>query len=67
MAIIVEVESYCQDCPYFEADIKYPSEMVSVINGVENGRWFNTNDTIIKCEHRKHCANLARMIKGDKK
>lgn len=35
MAIIVEVESYCQDCPYFKADIKYPSEMVSVINGVE--------------------------------
>lgn len=66
MAIKVEVEEYCQNCPYFKADIKYPGEMVSVINGVEKGRWFNTNDTVIKCEYRKHCANLAQMIKGDK-
>lgn len=67
MAIIVEVESYCQDCPYFEAVITYPVEIVSEINGREKGRWFVSNDTTIRCEHRKHCANLAQMIKGDKK
>ena len=66
MAIIVEVENYCQNCPYFRADIKYPVEFVNEINGRERNRFFMSNDTTIRCEYRKHCANLAQMIKGDK-
>lgn len=63
--IKVEVQDYCQDCPYFEADITYPVEYGFLNHDTgERETGFYTNDTTIRCKHRKHCAHLVRVLKG---
>ena len=63
--IKLEVQDYCQDCPYFEADIAYPIEhtIYNSVTGREETVFVN-KDITIRCKHRNHCANLVRKLKG---
>lgn len=54
MAIILDVEDYCQDCPYFEADVEKPETY-----------WLDT-DTVIRCQYHKNCEySVGQMKKGE--
>lgn len=54
--IKIEVEDYCQQCIHFEADVEKPEyyyhDDVPVVMG----------HTIIRCEHRHHCAYLKQTL-----
>lgn len=60
MAIILDVKDYCQNCPYFEADVEKPETY-----------WFENvpfivGDTVIRCQYRKNCEySVGQMKKGE--
>ena len=47
--IKLEVSSYCQNCPYFEADVTNPTKLYSNYGSEYYG------DTIIRCENADRC------------
>lgn len=61
--IKIDVEGYCQQCLDFTPDVVAPTKAYSEGNVVFQ------SDTLIRCEHRKRCANIKRYLeqqmKGD--
>ena len=55
--IRVEVEEYCQSCLDFSPDVIRPERCWSADLGE-----MVLSDTIIQCEHRKRCAQIARYL-----
>ena len=61
--IRLEVEGYCQECLDFSPDVTTAKRLFS-IDGEEYG---NIGDTIVRCEHRKRCANIKRYLERQMK
>lgn len=60
MAIVIEVEDYCQNCLHFEADVKSPERLYG---SNETGGLVIQSDTIVRCRNRKQCEYLMRYLK----
>lgn len=56
--IRVDVEDYCHECRNFN-----PVATIATRTG-ENGEW---SDTVVRCEHRKHCLGLVRYLESQLK
>lgn len=54
--IKLDVKDYCQSCSEFSPDVEMPVTLYS------NGEtYMTTGDTIIRCEHRRHCEHVKRQ------
>lgn len=60
--IRVEVEEYCHACLDFSPDVIKP-QRVRCVDGDNAAQ----SDTVIKCEHRKRCANIRRYLEHQMK
>lgn len=56
MAIKLEVQSYCEDCLVFDADVEMPTKLY----GDDMPLW--QTDTVIRCSHRNTCNRLIRYF-----
>ena len=57
MAIRLEVEPYCQDCPEFEADIQSPVRYYADFELYEK-----TGDTVIRCKNKAVCNRIKEHL-----
>lgn len=58
MAIVLEVEDYCQTCMDFTASVKPPHK--------EPHDWepgYYLTDTVVQCKNRSRCASIFRHLK----
>lgn len=55
--IKLEIKDYCHDCIGFEADVEGPHILFGRGNKI-----VDYTDTIIRCEHRKRCANAVNYV-----
>ena len=53
--IQIDVEEYCHMCRNFS-----PVATITTRN-VEKDEW---TDTVVRCEHRKHCSGLVRYLEN---
>lgn len=61
--IKLDVCSYCQDCTDFEPQVaQKPGQFASLSGDI---RVFG--DTIVECEHRRHCETLYNHLKRSDK
>ena len=58
--IKLEVQDYCQTCPNFEADVERP---VTLYRDAEE---ITIGDTIIRCENRRICERVKKVISNEK-
>ena len=56
MAIKLEVQSYCENCSVFDADVEMPSKLY------DSDMPLYQTDTVIRCSHRNTCARLIRYF-----
>lgn len=56
--IRLNVESYCQNCPDFEANV----EKFNI-----SSPFISKHQTIIKCEHAARCAEIKRYLEKEDK
>ena len=65
--IKVEIENYCQNCPYFEADVNgEPYEDLSTFWCQYDATFKLPNhNTTIRCANRTICDYVARVIKAE--
>ena len=56
MAIKLEVQSYCENCSVFDADVEMPSKLY------DGDMPLYQTDTVIRCSYRKCCAMLIRYL-----
>ena len=61
MAIRLEVESYCDDCLDFEADVEKPTIYYANFEVVET-----YGDTVIRCSHRDFCERIKNHLEKTK-
>ena len=66
MAIKLEVQSYCENCLIFDADVERPAKLY------DGDMPSYQTDTVIRCSRRNTCARLIRYlaeerIKGETK
>lgn len=61
MAIRLEVESYCDDCLDFEADVEKPTTYYANFELFER-----YGDTVIRCTHRAFCERLKDHLEKQK-
>ena len=54
MMIRLKIDEYCQDCPYFTADVHNPPYLVS-----DNGPYAYVGDTIVSCINKNICKHVA--------
>ena len=59
--IRVEVEDYCHSCLDFIPDVISPQRMAMPDGEMVLG------DTVIKCKHRKRCANIKKYLERQAK
>lgn len=57
--IKIDVEGYCQQCLDFTPDVVAP---VKAYSSDGSGDSVIQTDTLIRCEHRKRCANIKRYL-----
>lgn len=57
--IRLEVQPYCDDCMEFEPDVERPIAFYADFEIIEK-----MGDTIVRCQHRKHCKSLVDYIKS---
>ena len=55
--IRISVEDYCHKCLEFTPDMIDPTRTFSI-----DGEEVFQTDTLIKCKHRKRCANIVRYL-----
>lgn len=60
--IKLEIEPYCDDCLYFDADVQRPERAILYSSGVEMEYTAQQSDTIVRCQHRKLCKNIKRYL-----
>lgn len=60
MAIKLEIQPYCENCPIFEADVENSQKCYG------NGMVFYLTDTIIRCSRRSLCAGLKRYLEKER-
>ena len=54
--IKIDVQSYCQDCQVFEADVTNAHKTIN-----EDGE-FELTDTIVQCKRRNLCAGIKKYL-----
>ena len=57
MAIRLEVEPYCQDCPEFETNVQSPSLYYANFE-----LYMKTRDTVIRCKHKAVCNRIKEYL-----
>lgn len=57
--IKLDIREYCQDCTDFEPQVAHKPEQFASLSG-DIGV---LGDTIIECEHRRHCEALYNHLK----
>ena len=58
MAIKLDVEEYCHDCVYFQAEVEPPTKL-----GTVDGRaLYIDKDTTVRCSHANICHSLYRRL-----
>lgn len=62
MAIRLEVEPYCQDCPEFETDVQSPSLYYANFE-----LYMKTGDTVIRCKHKAVCNRIKEHLEKNMK
>ncbi len=60
--IKIDVESYCQNCLDFKADVTKPERLYA-----GNEEVALIGDTIVRCEYRKRCAGIHRYLQQQMK
>lgn len=55
--IRLEVESYCHECPYFEAEVKNPQVLYADFEIYEI-----VGDTIVTCRYKYRCELLKKNL-----
>lgn len=65
MAIKLEVESYCESCLDFEADVTKP-ERTTVWTIAPSTATTCQTDTIVKCKYAKRCEAIKRYLEKQK-
>ena len=56
MAIKLEVQSYCENCLVFDADVERPTKLYG------GDMPLYQTDTVIRCSYRKCCAMLIKYL-----
>ncbi len=54
--IKLEVEKYCENCPYFKADVE---STIGINAFTKEKKYCNT---VIRCEERKKCKNMMAYL-----
>lgn len=54
--IRLEVQPYCHQCRYFEADVERPA-----VFHTHEGEYIR-GDTVIRCARQKHCKHLIQYL-----
>ena len=62
--IDLEVESYCSQCPEFEADVKKESFVAEDYEDMYIIERTITN-TSVTCKHRTRCLGMVEYLKGE--
>ena len=63
--IDLKVESYCQQCPEFEADVKKDSFVEEDFDDIHNYVIERTiTNTSVTCKHRTRCLGMVEYLKG---
>lgn len=54
---------YCDDCPYFEADVEKPERVQHFV--VEEDEFVESNygNTYVRCKNREICEKIRRYLK----
>ncbi len=54
---------YCDDCPYFEADVQKPGRVQKFV--VEEDEFVERNygNTYVRCKNREICEKIRRYLK----
>lgn len=62
--IKLEVQSYCDDCLYFEANVERP-ELITMFadDGTQVKRTVGSVDTIVRCRNRFRCEHIKGHLK----
>lgn len=60
MAIVLEVEDYCQECADFDADVSSPERMRTA-----KGEAI-MSDTLVRCAYRNRCRAIKRYLEKQK-
>lgn len=58
--IRLDVETYCQECLDFTADVIKPEREVS--EDIKGKRHVAYTDTIVQCKHRRRCSSIKRYL-----
>lgn len=58
MAIVLEVEDYCQQCLDFTPELIKPQRVL-----LEDGEMV-TSDAIVHCQYGKRCAGIVRYLRN---
>lgn len=53
---------YCDDCPYFEADVEKPERIQGFIFESDEIVEMNRGDTYIRCKNREICEKIKRYL-----
>lgn len=61
--IKLDIQSYCEDCLMFEADVEKPARMYGC-DGIREAAIIQT-DTIVRCSRRKLCEGLKRHLEKE--
>lgn len=54
--IELRIEDYCHSCPYFDEEVEHTSLYA-------NNYRSSSNNTYIRCEHRRICDRIVEMMK----
>ena len=60
--IKIDVEDYCHECLEFEPDVSKP-----VVYQAGDSQFIFAGDTVVRCEHRDRCREIARFFESRNK
>ena len=64
--IDLKVESYCSQCPEFEADVKKESFVTDDLDDIYNYIVERTiTNTSVTCKHRTRCLGMVEFLKEE--
>lgn len=58
---------YCDDCPYFEADVQKPGRVQKIIVETDEVVERNCGDTYVRCKNRGICEKVRRYLEDKMK
>lgn len=61
--IKLDVRRYCQNCTEFKPEVTQRTEQLNCYDFGGDSCLYS--DTIVECEHRRHCEALYNYLKGE--